>query len=135
MSPEQRYHTVLEKGELLPDAAQAGLVARTQWLYDALNQSSERPRGGVLEGLRSMIRNEGRTPVKGLYIWGGVGRGKTLLVNNFYDALSFEDKLRIHFHSFMQYVHGELSALGNRQDPLALVADGLCRDTRGMGVY
>lgn len=129
MNPEQRYRAALEKEELLPDAAQAALVARIQSLFEALNQTSNRPRG-VFEGLRGMIRRDHRPPVKGLYVWGNVGRGKSLLVNIFYDALSFEEKLRIHFHAFMQYVHGELKALGNHQDPLALVADGLCRDTR-----
>lgn len=129
MIPEQRYRNALETGELQADAAQAALVARTQLLFEALIRPLERPRS-VLDGLRGMIRNQTRTPVKGLYIWGSVGRGKTLLVNNFYDALPFEDKLRIHFHSFMQYVHGELKALGNRQDPLAMVAEGLCGDTR-----
>jgi cell division protein ZapE len=129
MNPEQRYRAALEKGELLPDSAQSSLVARTQSLYEALNRTADRPRG-VIDGLRVMIRSERRRPVKGLYVWGDVGRGKTVLVNNFYDALPFDDKLRIHFHSFMQYVHGELKALGNLQDPLASVAGGLCRDTR-----
>lgn len=129
MNPEQRYRAALESGELLPDAAQATLVRKTQALFEALNHATQRRRG-VLDGLRGMIGTNKRPPVKGLYIWGDVGRGKSLLVNFFYDALTFEDKLRIHFHSFMQYVHDELKALGNRQDPLALVADGLSRDTR-----
>ena len=129
MSPEQRYRSALDRGEFLPDPAQAALVARTQLLYETLIRDAERPRS-MLAGLRGMIRGETPPAVKGLYIWGGVGRGKTLLVNNFYDSLPFEEKLRIHFHSFMQYVHGELKALGNRQDPLTLVADGLCEDTR-----
>lgn len=129
MNPEQRYRAALERGKLLPDAAQAALVRRTRALFEALDPATQRRRG-VLDGLRGMIGTAKRPPVKGLYIWGDVGRGKSLLVNLFYDALPFEDKLRIHFHSFMQYVHEELKELGNRQDPLALVADGLSRDTR-----
>ena len=65
-----------------------------------------------------------------MYLWGGVGRGKTMIMNAFFDALPFPSKLRVHFHAFMQYVHGELEALGRHQDPLRLVADGLSEDTR-----
>ncbi|HEV2321309.1 MAG TPA: cell division protein ZapE, partial [Gammaproteobacteria bacterium] len=61
--------------------------------------------------------------VKGLYLWGGVGRGKTWLMDCFYDTLPFEDKLRLHFHRFMHEVHGTLKQLPDVQDPLAKVAD------------
>ena len=69
-------------------------------------------------------------PVRGIYLWGGVGRGKTLIMNAFFDSLPLSSKLRVHFHTFMQYVHGELEALGRHQDPLRLVADDLAADTR-----
>ncbi len=128
-TPGQRYRVAVERGELLPDSAQAELVSRTQALYEALTRNSVKPRS-ILDGLRGLIRERNVAPVKGLYIWGGVGRGKTLLVNNFHDALPFESKLRIHFHAFMQYVHGELKGLSHQENPLALVADGLARDTR-----
>jgi cell division protein ZapE len=128
-TPRQRYRSAVERGELLPDSAQAELVGRTQALYEALTQNSTRPRS-ILDGLRELIAERNRAPVKGLYIWGGVGRGKTLLVNYFHEALPFEGKLRIHFHAFMQYVHGELRSLNHQQNPLATVADGLARDTR-----
>ncbi len=128
-SPRQRYLAAVERGELLPNPAQAELVNQTQALYEALTGDSDRPRS-ILDGLRGIVRERNRAPVKGLYIWGGVGRGKTLLVNYFYDALPFESKLRIHFHAFMQYVHGELKALARRENPLSTVADGLARDTR-----
>ncbi len=129
LTPRQRYFAAVERGELLPDPAQAELVKCTQALYEALTRDSAKPRS-ILDGLRGIIRERNRAPVKGLYIWGGVGRGKTLLVNSLHDALPFESKLKIHFHAFMQYVHGELKALGQREKPLALVADGLARDTR-----
>lgn len=129
LTPRQRYLAAVERGELLPDPAQAEVVDRTQALYQALTRNSEKPKS-ILDGLRGIIRERNRAPVKGLYVWGGVGRGKTMLVNIFHDALPFDGKLRIHFHAFMQYVHSELKALGHRESPLALVADGLARDTR-----
>ncbi len=127
--PIQRYLAAVERGELLPDPAQAEFVSRTQVLYEELTRDSSR-RKSIFDGLRGIVRERNRAPVRGLYVWGGVGRGKTLLMNYFYDALPFEGKLRIHFHAFMQYIHGELKALGQRESPLALVADGLARDTR-----
>ncbi len=60
---------------------------------------------------------------KGLYFWGGVGRGKTYLMDTFYEALPCEKKMRVHFHRFMYRVHDELNSLGDVNDPLELVAD------------
>jgi cell division protein ZapE len=60
--------------------------------------------------------------VRGLYLWGAVGRGKTFLVDLFFAALPFEQKLRLHFHRFMGRVHAELAKLEGRSDPLADVA-------------
>ena len=60
--------------------------------------------------------------VRGLYLWGSVGRGKTFLVDLFFQALPFEDKLRLHFHRFMGRVHAELARLEGYSDPLREVA-------------
>ena len=68
--------------------------------------------------------------VRGLYLWGGVGRGKTYLVDTFVDALPLEHKQRIHFHSFMRAVHAELKVLKNQQDPLRVVARRFAEQAR-----
>ncbi len=57
------------------------------------------------------------TPVKGLYFWGGVGRGKTYLVDTFFEALPFKEKVRTHFHRFMKRVHEEMKTLRRREKP------------------
>nr|WP_253450785.1 cell division protein ZapE [Natronospira proteinivora] len=71
-----------------------------------------------------------REPVEGLYLWGGVGRGKTHLMDLFYESLPFRDKRRQHFHRFMREAHRGLKRHGDRQDPLEAVADDVARETR-----
>jgi len=61
-------------------------------------------------------------PVRGVYLWGGVGRGKTWLMDLFHDTLDDVPRARLHFHRLMQRVHGELTAVHGRPDPLKLVA-------------
>ena len=70
------------------------------------------------------------TPVKGLYFWGGVGRGKTYLVDTFYECLPFENKKRMHFHRFMQRIHLERKELVNVQNPLSIIAQRIADETR-----
>ena len=67
-------------------------------------------------------------PVKGIYLWGGVGRGKTWLMDMFYMALPFDGKRRLHFHHFMQAVHDELGLLKGHTNPLILVARNFAKN-------
>jgi cell division protein ZapE len=69
-------------------------------------------------------------PEKGLYLWGGVGRGKTWLMDLFFQSLPIEQKRRRHFHRFMYDVHAQLKQLANRESPLEIVADTLAAETR-----
>jgi cell division protein ZapE len=89
-------------------------------------------RAGRLRGSRllSMFRKDGLSPETGLYIWGDTGRGKTWLMDLFYESLPFPDKLRRHFHRFMADVHEDLRRFRYRQNPLDAVADRLARATR-----
>ena len=73
----------------------------------------------------------GLEAVQGLYLWGGVGRGKTMLMDMFYASLPEEGKKRIHFHRFMRGVHHDLTRLANDDgtaDPLQVIADEFARD-------
>jgi cell division protein ZapE len=69
-------------------------------------------------------------PVRGMYLWGDVGRGKTFLVDLFYESLPFERKLRLHFHRFMGRVQAGLTAAQGRSDPLREVAAGFAAQAR-----
>jgi cell division protein ZapE len=68
--------------------------------------------------------------VRGLYLWGSVGRGKTFMMDLFYGALPFDDKLRRHFHRFMADVHERLKVHRDRENPLELIAAELAAETR-----
>jgi len=69
-------------------------------------------------------------PVRGAYLWGGVGRGKTLMMDLFFESLPFGDKRRYHFHRIMSRIHGQLARLRHRPDPLAIIAADFARDAR-----
>ncbi|MFT4995143.1 MAG: cell division protein ZapE, partial [Paraglaciecola sp.] len=70
------------------------------------------------------------SPIKGLYLWGDVGRGKTFLMDLFYDCLPDEGKLRLHFHRFMARIHHALQNHTGQQDPLVLIANDLAKTCR-----
>lgn len=124
MTPEQRYQNDLKTPGFLPDAAQAMAVAHLNDLYHRMlapKPESEKPT--LLGRLFKRQTQEPVKPVKGLYFWGGVGRGKTYLVDTFFDCLPTERKMRMHFHRFMHRVHKEMQSLGHQTDPLEIVAD------------
>ncbi len=129
MTPMESYLAELERGELLPDPAQRRAVEYTQRLYEKLVQSPERG-GGLIGRVRDLFGRAEAAPARGLYLWGGVGRGKTHIVNSLHGSLPFPDKMRVHFHGFMQTVHRKLRDLGERRDPLDAVAEDLAARTR-----
>jgi cell division protein ZapE len=131
MTPLERYQQDLKRDDFTHDKAQEAAVLQIQRLYDDLVAARYRPRfSGGLSLVRRITDWGGQRPVKGLYLWGGVGRGKTFLMNTFFHNLPFDNKLRIHFHHFMQKVHRELNALREKQDPLQLVAGKFSEQTR-----
>jgi cell division protein ZapE len=71
-----------------------------------------------------------RRVVRGLYLWGGVGRGKSFLMDAFYACAPLQDKQRLHFHRFMQDVHHRMRDLQGQEDPLILIARDLARQAR-----
>jgi cell division protein ZapE len=108
-----------------PDPAQRRIVALLDDLRTRLLAPAPR---SLLKGLLS--RGPRRELQRGLYIWGGVGRGKTWLMDLFFHSLPFKDKQRSHFHRFMQFVHDELRKHKEQADPLELVAEKVARRTR-----
>lgn len=115
MTPLERYEAALATGNFSEDVIQRQAMSYLDGLYHALIASERDSRG--LFGFFKKPK-----PIKGLYMWGGVGRGKTWMMDMFYDALPIERKMRLHFHHFMKYVHDELGKLQGQADPLQTVA-------------
>ena len=121
MGPTVAYQRDLQDKNFVPDLAQQKAVGALQQLHDALISDNASNASRLHCRLCSIIGRH-RTPVKGLYIWGGVGRGKTWLMNLFYESLPLEAKLRLHFHHFMIGVHEKLAELHRQKNPLKIIA-------------
>ena len=127
MTPLERYRDEIARGVLRPDPAQAALAEELERIHRSLAAARD---GGLLSRLGRRFGRGRREPVRGLYAWGGVGRGKTRLVDLFASATRSDPTLRLHFHRFMQHVHGELKTLPEREDPLRIVAGRLAERAR-----
>lgn len=116
-SPSTRYAEGVTRGDWRDDPAQHEALAALDRIHAALLEPAA-PRGL----LQRLFQHEPPQPVQGLYLWGGVGRGKTFLIDLFYDSLPFAEKRRTHFHRFMRDIQERLNEHANAQDPLALIA-------------
>ncbi len=126
-TPIEKYQLDLQREDFEFDPSQQKAVECIQVLFDELIAIENKP--SLLAGIRAALFKKNET-TKGLYFWGGVGRGKTYLVDCFYSCLPFEEKMRIHFHRFMQSIHHQLKALKNTESPLTLIADDIASKTR-----
>lgn len=124
MTPLEIYNKDIQQHGFQEDSAQRAAVAALDNLYHEFVRYMNTPVEEVT-GWKKWLgkKAEPPKPPQGLYFWGGVGRGKTYLVDTFFDALPSDKKMRVHFHRFMYRVHDELKALGDVSDPLEHVAD------------
>ena len=118
-TPLERYQAALATGDFSEDAVQLAAVTYMDNLYHEIIKSQDSSGGGWFS---SLFKSKPVMP-KGLYMWGGVGRGKTWMMDMFYESLPIKRKMRMHFHHFMQRVQRELVALQGQADPLKKVAD------------
>src|SRR5215472_4426375 len=114
----------LARRNVVLDAPQEAALSRLQQLYDELI-AFKRARASIL---RRWLNPP--VPPRGVYFWGGVGRGKSFLMDAFYAATSLRRKTRVHFHAFMKAVHDDLRAHKHVVDPLAAVAARIARRYR-----
>ncbi len=100
-SPAERYAEALASGQFMADEAQAQAVQELDRVWKELLNRYKASK-------KAFRRFRRQTSPKGVYMWGGVGRGKTWLMDQFYESVPFRRKTRMHFHHFMQHVHKEL---------------------------
>lgn len=120
IAPLERYRRDLQREDFTHDAAQEQAIKALQQVYERLLEAKP----------RRWLRRHDWPSVQGLYMWGGVGRGKTYLMDCFYDALPFAAKRRTHFHRFMLDVHERRKRYPDERDPLKLVAAEYAADVR-----
>ena len=123
----QRYRELVAAGELKPDAEQAAAAAR----LDGLQQELETPSAST-GFIGKLLGRKAAPPPRGLYMWGGVGRGKSMLMDLFHDNLAVTAKRRAHFHEFMLDVHARLREERKKEsgDPILPVAAAIAAETR-----
>ena len=121
------YEKELQRLGHQPDATQRHTVEQLDHLRQRLVQAMQ-PKS-FWQRLAAR-RDEATKLERGLYLWGGVGRGKTWLMDLFFHSLPFKQKQRSHFHRFMQMVHTELRRHSDRADPLEIVAEHIAAKTR-----
>jgi len=126
--PLALFHARLTAGELAPDPLQARAAERLQQLWDAL-QDYRPPAGGGFLARFGFGKPVPRLP-KGLYIYGRVGRGKSMLMDAFFATVPGEKKRRVHFFAFMADVHARIHARrAEKGDPIAPVAQDIANET------
>ncbi|MET0248226.1 MAG: cell division protein ZapE, partial [Sphingobium sp.] len=121
-----RYERLVAAGELRADPDQRAAAERLDGLQHELEASP--PRGSTLWKL---LRRAPEPP-RGLYMWGGVGRGKSMLMDLFYDTVQVRPKKRVHFHEFMLDVHARLAEARKEEkgDPIPPVVESLAEEGR-----
>ena len=130
------YHAALTEFSYQEDPLQLAAVQCFQDLADGLIERQREGQIGNKYNLRNVFDNlfdkvfdKEREPVKGIYLWGEVARGKTFLMDLFYEYLPYDRKRRQHFHRFMHDTHAKLNELKNEVDPLKIIADEIARTT------
>ena len=115
MNPSNLYSKLIEDGQLSFDGEQAKLLEKFDQLSSALKRRS-----------KSWFNQK---KIKGLYIRGEVGRGKTQMMDIFFETLDIEKKKRVHFHRFMKILHDDLDRIAAQKDPLKKVAKDIAAET------
>ncbi|QDF66015.1 AFG1 family ATPase [Shewanella sp. SNU WT4] len=127
LSPLEHYQQDLLREDFSHDSAQEQAVIALEGVYQAL---ITKPVTGKWQWLQQKLMGSQPQTIQGLYLWGGVGRGKTYLMDTFYQALPFDDKLRAHFHRFMHQLHHDLHERKGTRDPLPVIAAEMAKRYR-----
>ena len=107
-NPLEWYWKFSQASDFESDPAQLAVLQHLERLHDDLEKYRQYRAGPV----NRLVTNfgGGKKPPRGLYIWGGVGRGKSLMMDAFYNVCTLKRKRRVHFHEFMREIHAEMQS-------------------------
>ena len=126
--PLEWYWHFSQRGDFQTDSEQLKVLEKLQRLFDEL-EDYRQYRQGKLNRLVTHL-GAGRKPPRGVYIWGGVGRGKSLMMDAFFKVSRHRRKRRLHFHEFMREIHARMRELSGQEDPLEPIATDIARELR-----
>ncbi|SET47994.1 cell division protein ZapE [Thorsellia anophelis] len=144
-SPLEAYKQAVASGSFMADPIQHSAIVALDALYFEIINTLNVPSNSSEIGTKPLIKlpkgiaklfsktittTQPITPVTGLYMWGGVGRGKTWIMDLFFNCLPNQRKKRMHFHRFMQYTHEQLNTLQGETNPIEILADRFAKDTQ-----
>jgi cell division protein ZapE len=127
-SPLEWYWRFSQRNDFQTDSEQLKVVAELDRLFGELEEY-RLYRAGKINRLVTNL-GAGRKPPRGIYIWGGVGRGKSLMMDAFYKVSRHKRKRRVHFHEFMREIHARMRELSGREDPLEIISGEIARELR-----
>jgi cell division protein ZapE len=122
MTPLDYYQEQCRSGRITSDAAQLVVIEKLQRVYNELVTEHGKRSSWVKHFRHDYL-------VKGMYLWGSVGIGKTFLMDCFYHTLPFQQKMRMHFHQFLQRIHHDLTLHQGEADPLQVIAKEIAQQT------
>ena len=122
LSFAESYQQKICAGILQGDVEQQLVVEQMQITFEKIESFYQNYAAFKLKQMLPFSFETVAQPVQGIYLWGGVGRGKTFLLDMFFECLSLKNKLRLHFHHFMQMVHETMEGLGDIEEPLKKIA-------------
>ena len=127
-NPLEWYWKFSQQSDFESDPAQLAVLEHLERLHSDLEHYRQYRQGPV----NRLVTNfgGGKRPPRGLYIWGGVGRGKSLMMDAFYNVATLKRKRRIHFHEFMREIHAEMRAHSGTEDPLEPISDKIAKQLR-----
>ncbi|HET6264931.1 MAG TPA: cell division protein ZapE, partial [Usitatibacter sp.] len=126
--PLEWYWHFSQRGDFEADSEQLKVLGELERLFGELEEYRQY-RAGKINRLVTNL-GAGKKPPRGMYIWGGVGRGKSLLMDAFFKVSRHRRKRRVHFHEFMREIHARMRALSGQEDPLDAISTEIARELR-----
>jgi cell division protein ZapE len=126
--PLEWYWHFSQRNDFQTDSDQLRVLERLQRLFEELEEYRQY-RAGKINRLVTNL-GAGKKPPRGMFIWGGVGRGKSLMMDAFFKVSRHRRKRRVHFHEFMREIHARMRALSGQEDPLDIISTEIAKEVR-----